>query len=84
MNSKIQEIVRDSRLDVYGLGKDYAKWEHTVTEFSNQLIGECVLAALATDTRQLVYTTYDRDMVAGIISKVVESIRNHFKETENV
>lgn len=84
MNSKIQEIVRDSRLDVYGLGKDYAKWEATVTEFSNQLIGECVLAILATDTRQFVYTTYDRDMVAGIIAKVADSIRDHFKETKNV
>lgn len=84
MNSKIQEIVRDSKLDVYGLGTDYAKWEHTVTEFSNQLIGECVLAALATDTRQLVYTTYDRSVVNSVISKVVDSIRNHFKETENV
>ena len=46
-------------------------------------IGECILAALCTDTRSLVYTTYDRDMVAGIISRVADQIRNHFKETEN-
>ena len=83
MNAVIKNIVKDSGLDVYGLGTDRAKWEHTVTEFANQLVGECVLAALATDTRQLVYTTYDRDMVGGIISKVVDSVRDHFKETEN-
>jgi hypothetical protein len=80
MNSKIKQIVRDSHLDVYGLGKDYQKWDETVTNFSNQLIGEVVLAILATDTRQIVYTTYDRDQVAGIISKVVDSVRDHFKE----
>ena len=84
MNSKIKEIVRDSRLDVYGLGKDYAKWEATVTEFSNQLIGECVLAVLATDTRPIVYTTYDKSVVDAVISRVVDNVRNHFKETKNV
>jgi len=81
MNERIKQIVRDSHLDVYGLGKDYHKWDETVSNFSNQLVGEVVLAILATDTRQLVYTTYDRDMVGGIISKVVDSVRNHFKET---
>lgn len=45
------------------------------------VVGECVLAALCTDTRGLVYTTYDRDMVVGIVSRVADSIRNHFKET---
>jgi len=81
MNSKIKEIKRESGLDVYALGKDYAKWEHTVTEFSNQLIGECVLAILATDTRKLVYTTYDKSVVDSVIAKVVDSVRDHFKET---
>ena len=82
MNSKVQEIVRDSHLDVYALGTDYFKWDKTVTDFSNQLIGECVLAILATDTRQFVYTTYDRDMVAGIIAKVADQVRDHFKDTQ--
>jgi hypothetical protein len=47
-----------------------------------QVVGECVLAILATDTRDIVYTTYDRDQVAGIISRVVDQVRNHFKETQ--
>lgn len=81
MNSKIKEIVRDSRLDVYALGKDYAKWDETVTNFSNQLVGECVLAVLATDTRSLMYTTYDKSVVDSVISRVVDSVRDHFKET---
>jgi len=84
MNSKIKEIVRDSRLDVYGLGKDYDKWDETVTEFVNQLVGECVLAILATDTRSMVYTTYDKSVVDSVISRVVDSVRDHFKENANV
>jgi len=81
MNERIKQIVRDSRLDVYGLGKDYHKWDETVSNFSNQLIGETILAILATDTRSMVYTTYDKSVVDAVISQVVDSVRNHFKET---
>jgi hypothetical protein len=80
MNAIIKQIAQDSHLDVYGLGTDRAKWDSTVTKFSNQLVGECVLAILATDTRSIVYTTWDRDQVAGIIARVVENVRNHFEE----
>ncbi len=48
--------------------------------FVQQVVGEAVLAILATDTRDIVYTTYDRDQVAGIISRVVDQVRNHFKD----
>jgi hypothetical protein len=84
MNSKIKEIVRDSRLDVYGLGKDYHKWDETVSDFANQLVGETILAILATDTRSMVYTTYDKSVVDAVIGRVIDSVRDHFKETENV
>ena len=84
MNKHIKQIVADSHLDVYGLGTDYHKWDETITKFSNQLIGETILAILATDTRDIVYTTYDRDRVDAVISRVVDSVRDHFKETENV
>lgn len=45
-----------------------------------QVVGECVLAILATDTRDIVYTTWDRDQVASIIGRVVDNVRNHFEE----
>ena len=81
---QIREIERESGLDVYALGKDRVKYlaarQNFVDSITSQIVGECVLAILATDTRQLVYTTYDRDMVGGIISKVVDSVRDHFKE----
>lgn len=47
----------------------------------NQVVGETILAILATDTRPVVYTTYDKDQVSGIISRVVDQVRNHFKDT---
>jgi len=46
----------------------------------NQVVGETILAILATDTRPVVYTTYDRDQVSGIISRVVDQVRDHFKD----
>lgn len=84
MNSKIKEIVRDSGLDVYGLGTDRLKWEYAVQQFANQLIGEAVLAVLATDTRSMTYTTYDKSVVDSVISRAVDSVRDHFKENVNV
>lgn len=45
-----------------------------------QVVGECVLAILATDTRSLVYTTFDRGLVDSTIARVVDSVRDHFKD----
>lgn len=45
-----------------------------------QVVGECVLAILATDTRPIVYTTFDRDLVASALSRAVDSVRDHFKD----
>ena len=47
-------------------------------EVAKQVVGETVLAILATDTRDIIYTTYDRDQVHGIISLVVDQVRNHW------
>lgn len=49
-----------------------------VQQFAQQIVGETVLAILATDCRDFVYTTYDRDRMAGIISRVVDTVRNHW------
>jgi hypothetical protein len=45
-----------------------------------QVVGECVLAILATDTRDIVYTTFDRGLVEGTIQRVVDQVKNHFKD----
>jgi hypothetical protein len=41
MNTKrIRDLVRESRLDVYGLGKDRDKWEYTVEKFAELIVRE--------------------------------------------
>jgi hypothetical protein len=38
---RIRDLVRESRLDVYGLGKDRDKWEYTVEKFAELIVREC-------------------------------------------
>jgi hypothetical protein len=38
---RIREFVRESRLDVYGLGKDRDKWEYAVEKFAELIVKEC-------------------------------------------
>lgn len=66
--SKIQELIRE--LQDTGFFSD--------EQLAQQVVGETVLAILATDTRDIVYTTYDQDQVQGIISRVVDQVRNHW------
>jgi hypothetical protein len=48
--------------------------------FVQQVVGEAVLATLATDNRQAVYTTFDKQLVDGTIQRAVNQLRNHFKD----
>jgi hypothetical protein len=40
---RIMELVRESHLDVYALGKDHEKWEATVKKFAELIVRECVM-----------------------------------------
>ena len=40
MNKRIRDFVRESHLDVYGLGKDRDKWEHTIEKFAELIVKE--------------------------------------------
>jgi hypothetical protein len=42
MNERIRQLVRESHLDVYGLGLDKAKWEHTIEKFAELIVQECM------------------------------------------
>ena len=42
MNERIKELIRESHLDVYGLGKDRANWEATVLESTQMIVKECI------------------------------------------
>ena len=51
MNERIQELVRESNLDVYGLGKERYKWEYTVEKFAELIVDECCLKLLDMDEK---------------------------------
>ena len=38
MNERIKQFVKESHLDVYGLGKDRVSWESTIERFSEMLL----------------------------------------------
>lgn len=44
MNERLRQLAKQSRIDVYGLGTDSAKWEAALDRFSQALIQECLLA----------------------------------------
>lgn len=47
-------------------------------EFAKQIVGETILAVLATDHTQAVYTTFDQQLMDGAVARVVDQIRNHW------
>ena len=42
MKEKIRQFARESGLDIYGLGKDRAKWEDTMIKFAELIVRECM------------------------------------------
>jgi hypothetical protein len=48
MNERIKELARESHLDVYGLGRDRAKWEDTLEQYTKMVILECERYARST------------------------------------
>ena len=45
MNERIRELVRESNLDMYGLGKERHRWEYTVEKFAELIVRECATLA---------------------------------------
>jgi hypothetical protein len=70
MNERIRELVRESNLDVYGLGKERYKWEYTVEKFAELIIAECCVAL----------HPMLRDMISR--SRGVDLIVEHFRDKE--
>ena len=40
MNDRIKQYAKQSGLDVYGLGKDYAKWNDTLEKFAALIVDD--------------------------------------------
>ena len=67
MNERIRELVRESHLDVYGLGKERYKWEYTVEKFAELIVREC--ADVAKETRWAVPPSQEQ---------IARGIQQHF------
>ena len=67
MNERIRELVRESNLDMYGLGKERHRWEYTVEKFAELIVRECEKVSLKSSHR-------DDDMGAII----ARQIKQHF------
>jgi hypothetical protein len=75
MNERIRELVRESHLDVYGLGKDRYKWESTVDKFAKLIIEECMRMCEVTE---MSFVTHDCDVEASGAITVKHFIAEHF------
>lgn len=42
MNNNIKNLEQQSGIEIYGLGKDRAKWEASLEKFSELIIQECI------------------------------------------
>ena len=64
MNERfLKELVRESNLDVYGLGKERYRWEYTVEKFAELIVRECLDIA---------------DEYDGVGSTIANRIKKHF------
>ena len=43
MNKRIREFERQSGIEIYGLGKDRAKWEASLAKFAELIVRECAI-----------------------------------------
>ena len=86
MNERIRELVRESNLDMYGLGKERHRWEYTVEKFAELIVRECVnrealLGAIArgwcSETNS--HKTMDPDLAVAIFDEVERQIRQQFE-----
>ena len=70
MNERIRELVRESNLDVYGLGKERYRWEYTVEKFAKLIVRECA---------EIADTERPNSLGCGYITKTKSRlIREHF------
>ena len=66
MNELFRQFERESGIDVYGLGKDRAKWEAALEKFGEMIVEECI------------DTISDCSIEYCIRPQIVGEIREHF------
>jgi hypothetical protein len=63
MNKRIRELVRESHLDLYGLGKDRDKFEHAIEKFAELIVAECMTLVNCEDAQDIMEHFRDKDKI---------------------
>jgi len=74
MNERLRQLAKQSRIDVYGLGTDYAKWEAALDTFSQAVIQECQLSLEPSPMAPEI----DYDVEQKFYQRSANKIRRHF------
>jgi len=74
MNEKIKELALQTG------GSHFPNVNSKLLEmFANMIIDECIDAVNQTELKEVMYTTYDRDMAYGVRMRCVKNINERFK-----
>ena len=68
MNTKIQQIIYE--LQVCG--------NYTQEAFAQSIVGETVLAILATDHRHAMFTTFDKAAIEGATQRIIDTVTKYW------
>ena len=56
MNKRLREIEKESGLEIYGLGKDRAKWEAALEKYAKLIIEDCIKI----NKQELSFTAFEK------------------------
>jgi len=79
-NEHVKRILQDISKESIEYQPEGYKHTRTLdyTEFAQQVVGETILAILATDHRDESYTQFDIDRINSATTKIIDGIRNHW------
>ena len=87
MNTRIRELALEAFQPINDIASEGIADRYTFDQpwfqlynqkFAQQIVGETVLAALATNLQEHICTSYDADMARAVTNKIVDNIRNHW------
>jgi len=80
VNERVKEILRDcSKESLTEVQQGFVhKRDVDYDYFAIQIVGETIAAIMATDIRDNIYTTYDKQLADGIMHRVVAQVKNHW------
>lgn len=79
-NERVKQVLKDiskERLEFFPAGYIH-KRDVNYDQFAQNVVGETILAVLATDLREHILTSYDADMAQAVTNKIINNIRNHW------